>query len=55
MELLYELMNASFHKKLKHATTKPKLYKGLCAKTTFCTEIGERQSLAFAFIPKFKN
>jgi hypothetical protein len=35
--------------------TKPKLYKGLCDKTLFRTEIGERQSFAFAFIPKFKN
>jgi hypothetical protein len=35
--------------------TKPKLYKGIYAKTTFCGGIGERQSLAFAFIPKFKN
>jgi hypothetical protein len=35
--------------------TKPMLYKGLCGKTTFCAGIGERQSLASAFIPKFKN
>jgi hypothetical protein len=41
--------------RLTRHTTKPKLYKGLYAKTTFFAEIGERQSFAFAFIPKFKN
>jgi hypothetical protein len=33
----------------------PTRNKGLCAKTTFRAEIGERQSFAFAFIDKFKN
>jgi hypothetical protein len=33
----------------------PMQNKGFCGKTTFCAEIGERQSFAFAFIDKFKD